>query len=67
MGVAVVKSGLSGNIAAAKYWLQTHGGDEWKTTENVRHRLTSGTQAAVGSNALVAPILVVQPVKAINP
>jgi hypothetical protein len=26
MGMAVVKSGLSGNVAAQKYWLQTHGG-----------------------------------------
>jgi hypothetical protein len=66
MGVAVVRSGLAGNVAAQRYWLETHGGDEWKRTGNVRHGLMHDTQAAVGSNALVAPVLVIQPVKAID-
>jgi hypothetical protein len=66
MGMAVVKSGLSGNVAAAKYWLQTHGGDQWKTTKKVPHRLRLDTQAAIGSNPLVAPVLEIRPVRAID-
>jgi hypothetical protein len=64
MGGTVVREGLKGNIAAAKYWLTTHAGDEWKTTENVRHGLTPEAQASGAS--LVAPVLVVQPVRAIT-
>lgn len=58
MGVAIVNQGLNGNIAAARYWMQTHGGDEWRVTENIRHGLTSDTPA----QGLVAPVLVIQPV-----
>jgi len=64
MGGTVVREGLKGQGWAAKYWLQTHGGDEWRTTENVRHGLTPDAQASGAS--LVAPVLVVQPVRAIT-
>ena len=64
MGSTVVREGLKGQGWAAKYWLQTHGGDEWRTTENVRHGLTPDAQASGAS--LVAPVLVVQPVRAIT-
>ena len=30
MGVALVKEGLAGNVAAQRYWLGTHGGPEWR-------------------------------------
>lgn len=30
IGAAVVRSAMSGNIAAQKYWLGTHGGPEWR-------------------------------------
>ena len=33
MGAAIVRAGLAGNIHAAKYWLLTHGGPEWRITE----------------------------------
>jgi len=64
LGATVVREGLKGQGWAAKYWLQTHGGDEWRTTENVRHGLTPDAQASGAS--LVAPVLVVQPVRAIT-
>jgi hypothetical protein len=30
MGVALVRAGLSGNVAAMKFWLVTRGGPEWR-------------------------------------
>jgi len=33
VGASVVKAALAGNIYAAKYWLSTHGGPEWKVIE----------------------------------
>lgn len=33
LGAAIVKAGLGGNVHAAKYWLATHGGPQWKITE----------------------------------
>lgn len=66
MGSTVVREGLKGNIAAAKYWLTTHAGDEWKVTENHRLGLTPDTKEAFGSGSLVAPVLVIQPVKSVE-
>lgn len=43
MGVAIVRAGLAGNILAAKYWLATHGGPEWRITER---REISGIEGA---------------------
>lgn len=60
MGMAVVRSGLGGNVMAQRYWLETHGGDEWKRTENLRHGLTP--DAAASRQNLIAPVLVIQPV-----
>ena len=40
MGATVVREGLKGQGWAAKYWLTTHGGAEWRPTENVHHGLT---------------------------
>ena len=64
MGSTVVREGLKGQGWAAKYWLTTHGGPEWRPTENVHHGLTPEAQAA--GNSLVAPVLVIQPVRTIN-
>lgn len=33
MGVAIVRAGLAGNWMAARYWLATHGGPQWRVTE----------------------------------
>ena len=33
IGVALVRAALAGNVAAAKYWLSTHGGPEWRISE----------------------------------
>jgi hypothetical protein len=33
VGATVVRSALAGNMFAAKYWLATHGGPEWRYTE----------------------------------
>lgn len=33
VGLAVVREALAGNMAAARYWLTTHGGPEWKTKD----------------------------------
>jgi hypothetical protein len=33
MGAAIVRAGLGGNMFAAKYWLSTHGGPDWKVVE----------------------------------
>jgi hypothetical protein len=30
IGLALVRSALAGNVAAARYWLITHGGPEWR-------------------------------------
>lgn len=30
VGYALVKEALKGNVGAQKYWLQTHGGKEWR-------------------------------------
>ena len=35
MGSAVVKAGAGGNVAAARYYLETHGGSEWRAPVNV--------------------------------
>jgi hypothetical protein len=40
MGAALVRAGLAGNVGALRYWLSTHGGPEWRTTER---REISGT------------------------
>lgn len=64
MGSVVVREGLKGQGWAAKYWLTTHGGDDWKPTENVRHGLTP--EATASGHGLVAPVLVIQPVRSIN-
>jgi hypothetical protein len=33
VGAAIVQQALNGNVHAAKYWLSTHGGPEWKIVE----------------------------------
>jgi hypothetical protein len=33
MGAAIVRAGLAGNVFAAKYWLSTHGGVQWRVVE----------------------------------
>jgi len=30
MGAALVKEGLAGNVAALRYWLGQHGGEQWR-------------------------------------
>jgi len=30
LGAAIVKAGMNGNWGAAKYWLATHGGPQWR-------------------------------------
>ena len=66
MGATVVREGLKGQGWAAKLWLQTHGGETWKAEQNVRYGLTPDTQAALGNGSLVAPVLVIQPVKSVD-
>jgi hypothetical protein len=34
MGAALVKEGFAGNVAAIRYWLGTHGGEEWRIPKN---------------------------------
>lgn len=43
VGAAVVKAALAGNMFAARYWLATHGGPEWRVTEG---RLIGGLSDA---------------------
>jgi hypothetical protein len=52
MGSTVVREGLKGQGWAAKYWLTTHGGPEWRPTENVHHGLTPEAQASGGPDGL---------------
>jgi hypothetical protein len=33
IGLSVVRAALNGNVYAAKYWLSTHGGPEWRVVE----------------------------------
>jgi hypothetical protein len=67
MGLAVIRSGLAGNVMAQKYWLQTHAGDEWKVTDNVRHGFSpDASRAGLAGASIVAPVLVIQPVRAID-
>ena len=63
MGASVVREGLKGNVMAARYWLQTHAGDEWKTTENVRHGLTADTPRDAFQGR---PTLIIQPVRMVD-
>jgi hypothetical protein len=64
MGSTVVREGLKGQGWAVRYWLDRRGGPEWKPTENVHHGLTPEAQASGAS--LVAPVLVIQPVRSIS-
>lgn len=34
IGAAIVSAALGGNMFAAKYWLSTHGGPEWRVVES---------------------------------
>jgi hypothetical protein len=44
VGGSVVRAALNGNIYAAKYWLSTHGGPEWRVVEG---RVLGGMEDAV--------------------
>lgn len=39
MGAVIVQAARNGQWGAAKYWLQTHGGPQWRVTE---HRIVDG-------------------------
>ena len=57
MGSAVVKAGAGGNVGAARYYLETHGGPEWRTTENRNVAFVPNENGQIA-----APVLVIQPV-----
>jgi len=58
MGAAVVRAGLAGNMYAAKYWLSTHGGPEWRENKRVQIGAFEGAPpVAAGGEARVVVYL----------
>lgn len=49
IGVVVVRKALAGDLGAAKFWLLTRGGAEWRPTPEAAQALAAAAQAAAES------------------